>query len=123
MGRPVKYIMLETAEGQKLPVIFPDALTHCFVAGAMQLVMDTLDPKKDLRPKQLLSFLERPSAPVTSAGFINLGVDISVYGESESLGGVKSKPADAVRIICGEAIQFMPDEMAEMLLEKLRADS
>lgn len=116
----MKYIMFETSEGQKMPIIFPDQLTHCFVAGAMQLVFDTLDSKKDLRPKQLLNFLEAPTAAPVSAGFINLGIDITVHGESESLGGLKSVPADAARIICGDAIQFMPDEMAELMLAKLK---
>lgn len=117
----MKYIMLETKDGAKLPIIFPDVLTHVFVAGAMQLVIDTMDPKKDLRPRQLLSMLEGGSAAVVSAGFVGLGMDITVHGESESLGGIKSKPADAARIVGGEAIQYMPDEMAEMLLAKLKA--
>lgn len=116
----MKYIMFETAEGQKMPTIFPDQLTHCFVAGAMQLVFDTLDTKKDLRPRQLLGMLEAPTAPPVSAGFITLGTDITVHGESESLGGLKCVPADAARVICGESLQFMPDSMAELMLEKLR---
>jgi len=117
----MKYIMLETAEGMKLPIIFPDVLTHCFVAGAMQLVMDTLDPKKDLRPRQLDDMLKRGSAPPVSAGFVNIGADVQVHGESESLGGLKSKPADAGRIVMGDAIQFMDDAMVELMMEKLRA--
>jgi hypothetical protein len=116
----MKYIMLETEEGMKLPIIFPDVLTHCFVAGAMQLVMDTLDPKKDLRPRQLDDMLKRGSAQPVSAGFVNIVGDVTVYGESESLGGVKSVPADAARILMGDAIQFMPDSMCELLMEKLR---
>lgn len=116
----MKYIMFETAEGQKMPIIFPEQLTHCFVAGAMQLVFDTLDSKKDLRPRQLLGMLEAPTAAPVSAGFISLGIDIAVHGESESLGGLKSVPADAARIVCGDSIQFMPDSVAELMLEKLK---
>lgn len=115
----MKYIMLETAEGAKLPILFPDLLTHCHVAGAMQLVVDTLDPRKDLRPRQLDRMLEEGSARVASAGFVALDPIVSVSGESESLGGVKSIPMDAGRIMLGEAVQFMPDEMIAHLLEKL----
>lgn len=118
----MKYIMLETAEGMKLPIIFPDILTHCFVAGAMQLAVDCLDPKKDLRPRQLDSLLEGGSAKPVSAGFINIGVDVEVHGESESLGGLKHNPADAGRVVMGDAIQFMPDAMIPALMEKLRAE-
>lgn len=117
----MKYIMLETDEGLKLPIIFPDILTHCFVAGAMQLVVDTLDPKKDLRPRQLDDLLKRGTAKPISAGFINLGAGMTTHGESESLGGVKSKPSDAGRILMGDAVQFMPDAMVEQIMEKLNA--
>lgn len=116
----MKYIMLETEEGMKLPIIFPDILTHCFVAGAMQLVIDTLDPKKDLRPRQLDDMLKRGSAKPVSAGFINIGVDVEVHGESESLGGLKSVEADAARIVMGDAIQFMPDSIAVDILKRLK---
>lgn len=115
----MKYIMLETEDGLKLPIIFPEVLTHLFVAGAMQLVADTLDPAKDLRPRQLTDMLLRGVAKPVSAGFIDLGDDITVRGESESLGGLKSVPADAHRIVIGESVQFMPDAIATMLFGKL----
>ncbi len=70
----MKYIMLETAAGQKLPILFPDVLTHSMVAGAMQLVVDTLDPRKDLRPKQLADMLARGAAPPVSAGLVAVGM-------------------------------------------------
>ena len=116
----MKYIMFETAEGQKMPIIFPEQLTHCFVAGAMQLVFDTLDTKKDLRPKQLLNFLESPTAAPVSAGFVSIGLDVECHGESESLGGLKSVPADSARIMLGDSMQFMPDAAAEILLARLK---
>lgn len=117
-----KYIMFETAEGQKLPVIFPSALTHSLVAGAMQMALDCLDSDKDLRPKQCLQLLARASAVPVSAGFMSFGLDIDVAGESESLGGLKSKPSDAARIVCGDSIAFMPDSVAEAMLVKLKED-
>lgn len=117
----MKYIMLETPDGQQLPIIFPEILTHCFVAGAMQLACDTLDPKKDLRPKQLDDLLERGSSKPVSAGFVNLGRDVTVHGNSESLGGLKSKQSDAGRMMLGDSVQFMPDEMVSMLLTKYMA--
>jgi hypothetical protein len=116
----VKYIVLETKDGARLPIIFPEALTHSFVAGAMQLAVDALDPKKDLRGKQCESLLDRASAPVVSAGFVQID-GAHVHGTSESLGGVKYNNADAARIILGDAIQFMPDDLAMLMLAKLNA--
>lgn len=114
----MKYIMLETKDGAKLPIIFPDVLTHCFVAGAMQLAVDTLDPKKDLRPRQLDDMLARGDAKPVSAGFINLGA-VMVHGKSESLDNLPHNKSDAQRIMMGEAAQFMPDEMILMMAQKL----
>lgn len=92
----MKYIMLETAEGQKLPFIFPDALTHLFVAEtAVILVRSTL----------------KQSCHVTSAGFVSLGKDIATSGASESLGGLQARETDAAVIGLGEAAAFMPVDM------------
>lgn len=117
----MKYIVLETEDGQSLPILFPECLTHCFVAGAMQLVVDTLDPKKDLRPKQLDRLLEHGSAKVVSAGFAGVA-SVSVHGESESLGGVKSKPSDEARILMGDTAGFIPDSLLMPMLERLKAE-
>lgn len=116
----MKYIMLETENGQKLPIIFPDVLTHSLVAGAIQLAVDALSPEKDLRPQQCERLLASGSAPPVSAGFISLGLDVTVSGLSESLGELKHNPSDAARVMIGESVQFMPDAMALMLLDKLR---
>lgn len=113
----MKYIMLEAPDGQKLPVIFPDCLVHAHVAGAMQMVVDTLDPRKDLRPKQLDAMLERGSAKVTGAGFVGFDI-VSTSGKSESLGGVKSSAVDAARIMMGDSVSRMPDAMVAMLALK-----
>lgn len=115
----MKYIVLETEEGMQLPIVFPEVLTHCFVAGAMQLAIDTLDPKKDLRPKQLDDLLARGSAKPVSAGFVTFD-DAHCSGESESLGGLKSKEgADAGRIVLGDSVLLMPDLFVEATLMKL----
>jgi hypothetical protein len=101
----MKYIMLETKEGQKMPFLFPDAMTHLFVAMAMQAIVKST---------------MKTEAVVVSAGFVGLGLGAEVSGESESLDGLKSNPADAARIMVGESIAFMPDELAVQMLERLR---
>lgn len=118
----MKYITLETPQGARVPIIFPDALTHLYVAGAMQLVIDTLDPAKDLRPQQLERMLRDGKAPVRSAGFIMVP-DAHVNGMSESLGGIAHNPADVARIVLGDAVQFMDDETALFLYARLRSMS
>ncbi|MAS67344.1 MAG: hypothetical protein CMK82_11190 [Pseudomonadales bacterium] len=102
----MKYIMLETPDGAKMPFIFPEACTHAVMAELMRMMLGR--------------FHNTTGARVVSAGFISLGLGAEVHGESESLGGLKSVPADAARIMVGESLQFMPDEMATMMLEKLR---
>lgn len=98
--------MLETREGRKLPFLFPEAMTHLFVAMAV---------------KAIIPATMNTEAEVVSAGFVSLGLGAEVHGESESLGGMKSNQADAARIIVGESLAFMPDALAEMMLERLRA--
>lgn len=102
----MKYVMLETDEGQKLPFVFPDACTHAIMAELM---------------RHMLARWMSSKARVVSAGFVSVGTDVQVHGESESLGGLKARPADAARIIVGESIAFMPDAIAEMMLERLKA--
>ena len=113
----MKYIMLETKDGAKLPIIFPDVLTHLFVAGAMKLVLDTLDPTKDLRPKQLASMNDNPNSRVISAGFVSV-IEAETFGESESL-GVHSNKFDGGRMMFGQAVMHMPDETVEATLKLL----
>lgn len=102
---------------REVPIIFPNELVHSYVAGAMQLVVEAHDPKKDLRPKQLEGFLERGVAPVVSAGFLEGMATAITMGESESI-GVKSRDEDA-RIINNYPYEKgMPGIMSEMT-EKL----
>ncbi len=86
-----------------MPFIFPEAITHLYVATMVELgLLPTIKTK----------------GKVVSAGFVSLGLDTDVNGESESLGGLKSIPADAARIVLGDSVAFMPDALAEMMLER-----
>lgn len=92
----MKYIMFESPEGGKFPVIFPDQTAHVFMNAAVRAITGI--------------GLETPWEPV-SAGFINIG-NCDVHGESESLGGLAHNEADAARIIIGDSVAFMPDLVA-----------
>lgn len=89
----MKYIMFETAEGGKFPVIFPDQIAHVFMNAAVRAITGIR--------------LETPWEPV-SAGSISIG-NCDVHGESESLGGLAHNEADAARVIIGDSVAFMPD--------------
>ena len=104
----MKYIMIETSEGARMPFLFPESCTHSVMAELMRTMLDWFHNMK--------------ATIVVSAGFVNMGTDLTVHGESESLGGLKSVKADAARIILGHAIQFMPDPMVTMLLGQLEGN-
>lgn len=116
----MKYIMLKTEDGAHMPVIFPEALTHSIVAGAIQMALYTLDPKNDLMIRRLESMAKDGPAEVASAGFVTVN-DAWAFGRSESL-GIEISRGDAARMILGEAIQYMPGEMAITLLEEFKAE-
>ena len=101
----MKYIMLETEEGQKLPFLFPEAVNHdnmaLFAAGLVKAQFKL--PKE---PK------------VVNAGFASVN-DVRVFGKSESLGNLPSAPLDATRIIAGESVMYMPDAFLVPLAEKI----
>lgn len=98
----MKYIILETEDGAKYPFIFPEAMTHSIVASVMQYVLPG-------------------HKSVVSAGFVEIGTDVTVYGESESLGGLKSNAMDSARIMLGASIQHMPDDMLPPLISMMLA--
>lgn len=102
----MKYVMLQTDEGAKLPFLFPEGCTHVFVAAVM---------------RQMLLHTQKTGSEVVSAGFVDLGTTVAVRGESESLGGLPHNPCEGARIILGEAMQYMPDELVEVVLDKLLA--
>lgn len=101
----MKYVVLQTADGAKHPIVFPECLTHIMMAalGQVGLERDT----------------KRPRAKAVSAGFIAIEA-CATFGESESLGGMKSLPEDAVRIMFGQACAFMPDEQLADLFNKYK---
>lgn len=74
----MKYIMFDTKDGRKLPVIFADDLVHADVA----LVMARAGRELGLFP--------------STAGFVTMGV-VATFGESETL-KMKSNPKDATTI-------------------------
>lgn len=100
----MKYIMIETIEGQKLPIMFPDTLVHADVAIVMMRLIEMRHKVKN--------------API-NAGFVSIGTDVTVHGESESL-DLKSNPVDGFRIIAGEAVSHMPDMLLGPLIAKMK---
>ena len=94
--------MFETDAGQKLPVIFPEALTHSIVALCMAEAIEAC-----LKGK----------ARAVSAGYVDVP-RATTHGNSESL-GLDSQTADSVRITIGDSIAFMPDEMIVPLMKKM----
>lgn len=98
----MKYIMIEAEDGRRIPVIFPDCLTHSIVNRAMACAILVCTAKR--------------AVPV-SAGFVSFeGVTCS--GESESLGGLKSRPGiDAARIKFSDAVAYKSDDIVKALSE------
>jgi hypothetical protein len=101
----MKYIMLEDTEGRKIPIIFPEHLVHADMATMV---------------RGLLARSQKAIAMPVGAGFIHLGTDISVSGESETL-NLQSRVIDAAYIIAGEAGQYMPELMMSGLIERIKA--
>lgn len=108
----MKYVMLETSEGQKLPVIFAEAFVHAEVADIMGRWIDRQTAGRNLGKRRTMA---------ASAGFVGL-TGVTVSGKSESLGDLQSKPLDAARIMAGSAVAFMPDAMLGPLAERLTED-
>lgn len=97
----MKYIMFESPEGGKYPVLFPDQIPHVLMSVAVKAITDphTLEP--------------------VSAGFVAIG-NCDVYGDSESLGGMTHNETDAARMILGDSVAFMPDAVAASTLKLYR---
>lgn len=77
----MKYVMFKGPSGKKVPIIFPDALSHIDVAIAVQAICPELEESK----------------PV-SAGFLSsLDIDATTSGKSTTL-GLGSDPGDALVI-------------------------
>jgi hypothetical protein len=92
----MKYIMFkDMTSGQRLPVTFPDALTHSAMAEAIARA----------RPDdRLLSVL--------SAGFVVMENGYLItHGRSESL-GLSCDPADGAYLSLGDSVSFMDPSAA-----------
>lgn len=100
----MKYIMFESDEGHKIPVLFGESLVHAHMAEySITLARRSLGKR----------------FTVASAGFVSVTRDgIATHGESESL-GIKSNPIDGLRIELGEAVSHIPDFMLPPLAKKL----
>lgn len=101
----MKYIMLETDEGKKIPFVFPNELVHADVADLMC---------------RLVSVRTNQYARPISAGFVELGFDTTVHGESETL-SLKSNDSDAAYLALGDSVNMMPDYVVGQLLEKAKS--
>lgn len=102
----LKYIILESAEGMKLPFMFPEIAVHADMAELMKVAM--------------ARFYSMPGCKVISAGFCE-ATDILCHGESESL-NMKARPEiDAATFGLGQQAGFLPDEFFVLLWEKAKA--
>ncbi len=100
----MKYIILETAEGMRFPVIFPEILVHADVALFMSELTDAT--------------IKRKARPV-SAGHIALGTDFTCSGGSDTL-DMKARPQDEAIIGVGEQAWAFPDAMLIALWAKAK---
>lgn len=79
-----KYVMFEDPEtGQQVPILFPNQIVHADIAKFVPAMLRRADKRIVVHP--------------VAAGFVSLAVS-GVSGESESMGGVKSRPEDAQTI-------------------------
>lgn len=99
----MKYIVMQTDDGMKLPFIFSEKLIHEEMARLATIV--------------IMRQLQQVFAKAVSAGFVNIN-DCRTFGESETLRGMKPASADAARMIIGSSIEFMPDESVLAVLAK-----
>ena len=93
----MKYIMMETAAGAKYPIMFPEHLNH--------------DTMAELIRGAIAANMGGTQAAVVSAGSVTLDAMPIVYGRSASLKLDNGGEADAARMVIGESVTLMPDEM------------
>lgn len=101
----MKYIMIETEKGQKLPFIFPECINHDLAATMAQVLINAQFKGCESKP--------------ASAGFVEFQ-SVKVHGESKSLGGMKSVASDAPRIAYGGAVEFVDNDMLASMLMKAK---
>lgn len=103
----MKYIILSSREGMKLPFIFPNQMIHRDMAAVMMAMTH-----RNMNTK---------TYPL-SAGFVEIGLDTTVHGRSETL-GLDSRVNDAAYLALGEAASMMPESMIQDILKKAKARS
>lgn len=96
----MKYIMYETADGKRIPFIFPDFLVHAQVAD------------------RLGTLLQLSRAKPVSAGSIGTVVVAGISEGSESL-ALTSDPADATVINCYDYLHGLPNPNAESMSRQI----
>lgn len=101
----MKYIILETTEGMRMPIIFPEHLIHADVALLMSRLIEVT--------------IQQGAHPV-SAGQIALGTDFTCSGGSDTL-EMQSRPQDEAIIGVGEQAWAFPDVMMASLWERAKA--
>lgn len=122
----MKYIVLETENGRRLPILFPECLVHAHVAGAIQqaiLAMGRRD--QQFHERQCAARLEAAvhgleGAKPVSAGFASIQ-DVVVHGKSETLGDLACNSADRGRMILGDSISHSEDEVVEAMFALWRS--
>lgn len=90
MNGEMKYIIVADSAGREIPVVFGKLLAHKGVFNGLAAGQRSYTQEYDYYT-------------IVSAGFVTgIGTEkVSCYGESESLGGVKSRGAEDVKIVCG----------------------
>ena len=101
----MKYVILETSEDMRLPIIFPEHLIHADMALLMSALVEET--------------IKQQATPV-SAGHIALGTDFTCSGGSDTL-KMHSRPQDEAIIGVGEQAWAFPDAMLISLWERAKA--
>lgn len=101
----MKYIMYEMGDGRKMPIIFPEMLTHSIM---------------DMAFRHGIRRCLGDSATPTGAGFIAIGDNIQTFGKAESMLNLEPGPVDADRVALGDSAAYIPDEMIQGLIAKAK---
>lgn len=93
----MKYVMLQSEDGRRVPVVFPNHLTHLVVAYAIAATSVS-------------------KTRAVSAGFVDIST-LGCSGKSESL-GLQHDPDDPLYIWGGDAVAYMEPDFIRPLFEK-----
>lgn len=99
----MKYIMMETLDGQLIPFLFPDCIVHSEMVKAATYAIHK-STKQYAKP--------------ISAGFVGIDGKVSTSGKSEST-GLRARKLDAAYIMLGDAASRMPASTVETLANKV----